>query len=145
MSRVMEFFTKSTLEQYRWKDTRCPTQVLIQFVASIARTNLETDLVQRGGTLAEPLPQGAAALNPTTTTTNKTKFCFGNKRKKIVPVLNIDYLDIDYSNIDYLNIDYSNTDYLNIDYSNTDYLNIDCLNIDYGNIDLERYAVAEED
>ena len=47
------------------------------YIGSIARTNLETDLVQRGGSLV--VPQGAASasaqVNPNAHT-NKPKFCF---------------------------------------------------------------------
>ena len=74
MSHVMEFFTKTTLEQYRIPATHHPTERIILFISSIARTNLEADLVQKGGSLvrAPETSSGGAPLN-----TNKPKYCFG--------------------------------------------------------------------
>ena len=49
------------------------------FFSSIARTNLEVDLVQRGGSLVLET-RGASALpsfSTQTSNTNKPKFCFG--------------------------------------------------------------------
>ena len=76
MSRVMELFTKMTLPQYRMDRTSFPTQAVTNFISSIARTNLETDLVQRGGTLVDPAQAGASSLS-SSAHTNKPKFCFG--------------------------------------------------------------------
>ncbi len=83
MSHVMEFFTKMTLEQYRLPATHHPTQRIMLFISSIARTNLEADLVQRGGSLVTPSPpaEGAAGGAPlpgsAPLNTNKPKYCFG--------------------------------------------------------------------
>lgn len=80
MSHVMEFFTKTTLEQYRLPAIRDPTERIILFISSIARTNLEADLVQKGGSLVRTSDSsseyssttGNAPLN-----TNKPKYVFG--------------------------------------------------------------------
>lgn len=47
--------------------------------SSVARTNLETDLVQRGGSLVDMQSMGAsAAISSVNVHTNKPKLCFGN-------------------------------------------------------------------
>jgi len=79
MSRIMEFFTKVTLPQYRLEGSSSPKHAVTMFISSIARTNLEVDLVQRGGNLVVET-RGASAMpsfSTQTSNTNKPKFCFG--------------------------------------------------------------------
>ena len=83
----MDFFINTTLKQYRLDRTSFPNQAVTMYIGSIARTNLETDLVQRGGSLvtASAQQRGAAASASASsssspqqpnTHTNKPKFCF---------------------------------------------------------------------
>ena len=51
MSLIMEHLTKATYPQYRQVGSPHPNHAVILFVSSIARTNLELDLVTRGGAL----------------------------------------------------------------------------------------------
>jgi len=75
MSHVMEFLTQATLPRYRMDRTNYPKHAIAMFIGSIARTNLESDLVLRGGTLVEP--QGASAAGPSSGAgINKPKSCF---------------------------------------------------------------------
>lgn len=95
MSKIMEVFTKSTLPQYRLEGNANPSQVVTMFISSIARTNLETDIVQRGGSLvcdtgfaadisgassASSLSSSSSGAIPKPSKVvfdnNKTKFCF---------------------------------------------------------------------
>ena len=48
MNQIMESLTKTTYPQYHHLDS---VHAIVMFVSSIARTNLELDLVSRGGTL----------------------------------------------------------------------------------------------
>eukprot|EP00095_Tigriopus_kingsejongensis_P006031 maker-scaffold889_size84747-snap-gene-0.19 protein:Tk06031 transcript:maker-scaffold889_size84747-snap-gene-0.19-mRNA-1 annotation:"e3 ubiquitin-protein ligase ubr3" len=81
MSRVMEFLTRTTLPPYRMDKTNHPTQAITNFISSIARTNLESDLVQRGGSFVEIQSLGAAQASPASHI-NKPKFSF-------VPLLHV--------------------------------------------------------
>jgi hypothetical protein len=78
MSNVMEFFIFMTLPQHRLDKTNFPNQAVCQFISSIARTNLETDLIQRGGSLMDFQSLGASAgISSVSVHTNKPKLCFG--------------------------------------------------------------------
>ncbi len=69
-----------------------PFQAIAMFIGSIARTNLECDLVQRGGSLVEAsTPMGAAAAisSPSVAQTNKPKFCFSKSNYLGVALRNI--------------------------------------------------------
>ena len=80
MSHVMEFFTKTTLEQYRLPATHHPTERIILFISSIARTNLEADLVQKGGSLvraSESSSEYSSTTGNAPLNTNKPKYVFG--------------------------------------------------------------------
>lgn len=58
MTKSMEEMTNSTHHKYKQKSVSPTSQSLFLFVSSIARTNLEIELVQRGGSLV---------INPSTT------------------------------------------------------------------------------
>ncbi|XP_075237272.1 ubr3 ubiquitin ligase isoform X2 [Lycorma delicatula] len=77
MSKSMEDMTNSTYLKFKQKivSTRMP-QTLFLFVSSIARTNLEIELVQRGGTLCT-----LSSLNDTQSLTPK--------RSCIMPLLHV--------------------------------------------------------
>ena len=72
MSTIMENLTRATYPQYR-PGSPHPNHAVILFVSSIARTNLELDLVTRGGALITAA--GAAGASPLSNTT-KPKSCF---------------------------------------------------------------------
>ena len=72
MSLIMEHLTKATYPQYRQVGSPHPNHAVILFVSSIARTNLELDLVTRGGML---ITAAGAAASPHPTTT-KPRSCF---------------------------------------------------------------------
>lgn len=74
MSLIMEHLTKATYPQYRQVGSPQPNHAVILFVSSIARTNLELDLVARGGNLMTAGVMGASASpHPTT---SKPRSCF---------------------------------------------------------------------
>ena len=72
MSVIMEHLTKATYPQYRQVGSPQPNHAVILFVSSIARTNLEMDLVSRGGAL---LTAAGAAASPHPATA-KPRSCF---------------------------------------------------------------------
>lgn len=51
MGRAMEDMTNSTHRKFKTKRVSPTFQSLFLFVTSIARTNLESEIVQRGGSL----------------------------------------------------------------------------------------------
>ena len=61
MSLIMEHLTKATYPQYRQVGSPHPNHAVVLFVSSIARTNLELDLVTRGGAL---ITAAGAAASP---------------------------------------------------------------------------------
>ena len=71
MSTIMENLTRATYPQYR-PGSPHPNHAVILFVSSIARTNLELDLVTRGGAL---ITADGATASPLSNTT-KPKSCF---------------------------------------------------------------------
>lgn len=96
MAKIMEVFTKTALPSVGLEGSLPQNDAI--FVSSIARTNLEADLVQRGGTLvrgrgfADMVSGAAASLASTSSSSasgttqksakitfdsNKNKFCFG--------------------------------------------------------------------
>lgn len=62
MGKSMEDMTNSTYMRYKQQSDSPSPQCLFLFVNSIARTNLEVEVVQRGGSLVSPRPDDAAAL-----------------------------------------------------------------------------------
>ena len=74
MSLIMEHLTKATYSQYRQVGSPHPNHAVILFVSSIARTNLELDLVARGGALITA--GGAATVSPHRSTASKPRSCF---------------------------------------------------------------------
>ena len=79
MSRIMEFVSKITYENNTSPQGFYPNELVCNILGSIARTNLELDVVQRGGTLAQKAPSNiftSPASSPSALNTNKTKFCF---------------------------------------------------------------------
>jgi len=72
MSLIMEHLTKATYPQYRQVGSPQPNHAVILFVSSIARTNLELDLVTRGGAL---ITATGAAASPHPSTA-KPRSCF---------------------------------------------------------------------
>lgn len=75
MGKLMEDMTNCTNRRYKQKSFNTTHQSLFLFVASIARTNLELELVQRGGTLCTDLESINSPLTP--------------KRSCIVPLLHV--------------------------------------------------------
>ncbi|XP_026278143.1 E3 ubiquitin-protein ligase Ubr3 [Frankliniella occidentalis] len=75
MGKLMEDMTNCTSRKYKQKSTTTTHQSLFLFVASIARTNLELELVQRGGNLCTDLESINSPLTP--------------KRSCIVPLLHV--------------------------------------------------------
>ncbi|XP_034238559.1 E3 ubiquitin-protein ligase Ubr3 isoform X4 [Thrips palmi] len=75
MSKLMEDMTNCTHRKYKQKSATTSHQSLFLFVASIARTNLELELVQRGGNLCTDLESINSPLIP--------------KRSCIVPLLHV--------------------------------------------------------
>lgn len=61
MAKSMEDMTNSTHHKFKQKSTSPTSQSLFLFVSSIARTNLEVELVQRGGSLCQAAAAAAAA------------------------------------------------------------------------------------
>ena len=79
MSRIMEFVSKITYENNTSPQGFYPNELVCNILGSIARTNLELDVVQRGGTLAQKTSTNiftSPASSPSAINTNKTKFCF---------------------------------------------------------------------
>ena len=79
MSRIMEFVSKITYENNTSPQGFYPNELVCNILGSIARTNLELDVVQRGGTLSQKTPTNiftSPASSPNQSNTNKTKFCF---------------------------------------------------------------------
>ena len=74
MSLIMEHLTKATYSQYRQVGSPHPNHAVILFVSSIARTNLELDLVTRGGALITA--GGGATASPHPSTASKPRSCF---------------------------------------------------------------------
>ena len=74
MSLIMEHLTKATYSQYRQVGSPHPNHAVILFVSSIARTNLELDLVTRGGALITA--GGGATASPHPSPTSKPRSCF---------------------------------------------------------------------
>jgi len=72
MSLIMEHLTKATYSQYRQVGSPQPNHAVILFVSSIARTNLELDLVTRGGQL---ITAAGAEASPHPAT-SKPRSCF---------------------------------------------------------------------
>jgi E3 ubiquitin-protein ligase UBR3 len=62
MSKAMEDMTNSTYMRYKQQSGTPSSQCLFLFVSSIARINLEVEVVQRGGSIVSPKPDDAAAL-----------------------------------------------------------------------------------
>ncbi|XP_034951822.1 E3 ubiquitin-protein ligase Ubr3 [Chelonus insularis] len=56
MGKAMEEITASTYLKYKQKNCQPSHQSLFLFVTSVARTNFEVEIVQRGGTLCVPPP-----------------------------------------------------------------------------------------
>lgn len=75
MGKLMEDMTNCTQRKYKQKSATTSHQSLFLFVASIARTNLELELVQRGGNLCTDLESINSPLMP--------------KRSCIVPLLHV--------------------------------------------------------
>lgn len=73
MTQLMESLTKNTYPQYRQLGTPQPNHAVILFVSSIARTNLELDLVNRGGAL---LTSTGASASPSPVANNRLRSCF---------------------------------------------------------------------
>ena len=78
MSRIMEFVSKITYENNTSPQGFYPNELVCNILGSIARTNLELDVVQRGGTLSQKSASSifSPASSPSAMNTNKTKFCF---------------------------------------------------------------------
>ena len=72
MSQIMENLTRATYPQYRQVGSPHPNHAVILFVSSIARTNLELDLVTRGGAL---ITAAGAAASPMSGS-SKPRSCF---------------------------------------------------------------------
>lgn len=75
MGKLMEDMTNCTYRKFKQKTKTPSHQSLFLFVASIARTNLELELVQRGGNLCTDLETLNSPLTP--------------KRSCIVPLLHV--------------------------------------------------------
>lgn len=56
MGKAMEDMTSCTYLKYKQKNCKPSHQSLFLFVTSVARTNFEIELVQRGGSLCVPSP-----------------------------------------------------------------------------------------
>lgn len=56
MGKAMEDMTSCTYLKYKQKNCKPSHQSLFLFVTSVARTNFEIELVQRGGSLCVPPP-----------------------------------------------------------------------------------------
>ena len=69
MNQIMEKLTKTTYPQYHQVGS---DHAVIMFVSSVARTNLELDLVAKGGTLLTPISITASPLPNTT----RPRSCF---------------------------------------------------------------------
>ncbi|XP_011691605.1 PREDICTED: E3 ubiquitin-protein ligase UBR3 isoform X2 [Wasmannia auropunctata] len=63
MGKAMEDMTSCTYLKYKQKDCKPSHESLFLFVTSVARTNFEIELVQRGGSLCVP-PPTATPLTP---------------------------------------------------------------------------------
>merc|ERR1719220_1760401 len=74
MSQIMENLTRATYPQYRQVGSPHPNHAIILFVSSTARTNLELDLVTRGGALITA--GGGATASPHPSTASKPRSCF---------------------------------------------------------------------
>ena len=72
MSQIMENLTRATYPQYRQVGSPHPNHAIILFVSSTARTNLELDLVTRGGAL---ITAAGAAASPMAAS-SKPRSCF---------------------------------------------------------------------
>jgi len=68
MAKAMEDMTNSTHHKFKQKSSSPTPQSLFLFVSSIARTNLEVELVQRGGSLISCMNSSS----PTTGTSSGT-------------------------------------------------------------------------
>ncbi|XP_014216341.1 E3 ubiquitin-protein ligase Ubr3 [Copidosoma floridanum] len=64
LGKAMEDLTSSTYMKYKQKNWNPSHQSLFLFVTSVARTNLEIELVQRGGSLSSVSPHMAVPLLP---------------------------------------------------------------------------------
>ena len=74
MSLMMKHLTKATYSQHRLVGSPHPNHADILFVSSIARTNLELDLVTRGGALITA--GGGATASPHPSTASRPRSCF---------------------------------------------------------------------
>lgn len=63
MVKAMEDMSNSTCMKYKQKNWSPSHQSLFLFVTSVARTNFEVELVQRGGSLCDP-PSTMIPLTP---------------------------------------------------------------------------------
>jgi hypothetical protein len=67
MAKAMEDMTNSTHHKFKQKSSSPTPQSLFLFVSSIARTNLEVELVQRGGSLCScPSSSASTSSSPST-------------------------------------------------------------------------------
>ncbi|XP_068083669.1 E3 ubiquitin-protein ligase Ubr3 isoform X2 [Anabrus simplex] len=83
MAKSMEDMTNSTHHKFKQKSSTPTSQSLFLFVSSIARTNLEVELVQRGGSLCISPNLPAVGVTPETSTS------LTPKRSCIVPLLHV--------------------------------------------------------
>lgn len=88
MANIMEFVTKTTVgitssqQQFHFDNNGgSPSNVVMNVLSSIARTNLELDIVQRGGNFIHGNAAGSSSALPghssgASSSLSKTKFCF---------------------------------------------------------------------
>ncbi|KAK7870457.1 hypothetical protein R5R35_000735 [Gryllus longicercus] len=92
MAKSMEDMTNSTYHKFKQKSASPTSQSLFLFVSSIARTNLEVELVQRGGSLcqaASTAAEGSGALPGSGSPGAEASALLTPKRSCIVPLLHV--------------------------------------------------------
>ncbi|GLG92566.1 Uncharacterized protein GBIM_00221 [Gryllus bimaculatus] len=92
MAKSMEDMTNSTYHKFKQKSASPTSQSLFLFVSSIARTNLEVELVQRGGSLcqaASTASEGSGALPGSGSPGAEASALLTPKRSCIVPLLHV--------------------------------------------------------
>lgn len=80
MGKAMEDMTSCTYLKYKQKNCSPSHQSLFLFVTSVARTNFEIELVQRGGSLCAP--------PPTTIPLTPKRDCIGTLTSSYIDLLN---------------------------------------------------------
>lgn len=88
MGKAMEEMTASTYLKYKQKNCQPSHQSLFLFVTSVARTNFEVEIVQRGGTLSS-VPLTTSPSTSTSTSLTMSNVSLTPKRDCIAALLHV--------------------------------------------------------